>query len=141
MIYYLDTSLLVAALTTEDKTIDAQVWISSQRPSSMALSDWVITEFSSALSVKMRTGQIDATERSIALSKFNQLVDSAFTLLPLDRIYFHTAARFADHHKSGIRAGDALHLAIASERGLTLCTLDRHLAAAGPDLGAKLLLL
>lgn len=48
---------------------------------------------------------------------------------------FRAAARFTDQHALGLRAGDALQLAIASEQGATLVTLDRRLAEAGPMLG------
>ncbi|HEY4113026.1 MAG TPA: type II toxin-antitoxin system VapC family toxin [Rhizomicrobium sp.] len=133
--------MLVAALTTEARTTDAQAWITAQRASSIAISDWVITEFSSALAIKIRTGQIDPAERSIALAKFNQLADGAFIVLVLERADFRAAAHFSDQHKLGIRGGDALHLAISSRLGLTLSTLDEDLAAAGPVLGVKTLLL
>jgi predicted nucleic acid-binding protein len=48
---------------------------------------------------------------------------------------FRAAAKFADLHDLGLRAGDALHLAIASEHGATIYTLDQRLADAGPELG------
>ncbi|MDE2464494.1 MAG: PIN domain-containing protein, partial [Alphaproteobacteria bacterium] len=48
-----------------------------------------------------------------------------------------TAARLADQHALGLRAGDALHLAICADHGATLCTLDRRLGEAGPALGVK----
>jgi predicted nucleic acid-binding protein len=54
---------------------------------------------------------------------------------------FRTAARFADQHVLGLRAGDALHLAICADHGATLCTLDRRLANAGSALGVKAMLL
>jgi predicted nucleic acid-binding protein len=41
----------------------------------------------------------------------------------------------------GLRAGDALHLAVCAERGATLCTLDRCLSDAGSALGVKIMLL
>jgi uncharacterized protein len=47
----------------------------------------------------------------------------------------------ADQHALGLRAGDALHLAICTDHGATLCTLDRRLANAGSTLGVKAMLL
>ena len=60
-----------------------------------------------------------------------------FTVLPVSGAQFRTAARFADQHALGLRAGDALHLAICEDHGATLCTLDRRLGEAGPALGVK----
>jgi len=72
---------------------------------------------------------------------FNKLVAESFTVLPVTGGQFRAAARFADQHTLGLRAGDALHLAVASEHGATVHTLDRRLAEAGPALGVPTQLL
>ena len=141
MSYYLDTSLLVAALTRERKTDRVQEWLAGQDADSLAVSDWVVAEFSSALSVKLRTGQIVGDERAKALAKFAQLCANSFTLLAVSASCFQIAARFSDQYRLGLRAGDALHLAIASQRGDILCTLDKDLGAACTALGVQSLLL
>jgi len=132
---YLDTSLLVAAVANEPATERVQLWLSEQNPDDLAISDWVVTEFSSALSIKVRTGALTVQHRAAALTLFNRLVAESFQTLPVQGSHFRIAARFADDHSQGLRAGDALHLAIAGERGATLCTLDRRLAEAGLAMG------
>jgi predicted nucleic acid-binding protein len=133
--FYVDTSVLVAALVVEahsDRVVD---WLGEQPSQTLHTSDWSITEFSSALSVKMRTGQIGLDQRSFALAAFADLIDESFNILPVSANHFHLAARFSDRHDLSIKAGDALHAAIASDNRVTLCTLDRRLAKAGSVLG------
>ncbi|QKT04796.1 type II toxin-antitoxin system VapC family toxin [Ectothiorhodospiraceae bacterium 2226] len=134
---YLDTSLLVAALTNEARTSDMQTWLAAQDPEALFISEWVITEFSAALSAKVRVGHIGASHRADALAVFTALTERSFGVLAVSRAEFRAAARFADQHAIGLRAGDALHLAVAANHGARLCSLDRTLVNAGDALGVS----
>lgn len=132
---YVDTSVFVAALTREVETYRMQTWLGERQAGELFISGWVIAEFSSALSIKLRTGQIDLRQRDIALSAFQSVAAASLHMLPINGSHFAMAARFADRHDSNLRAADALHLAVASDHNTTLCTLDKALAQAGTLLG------
>lgn len=133
---YLDTSLLVSALTrSEADSSAAQEWLSNQIAEELHISNWVITEFSSALSNKMRLGDLDLNLRDEALQTFRRLVHESLHLLIVTPGHFRVAARFADEHRLGLRASDALHLAVAQDNGMRIYTLDRRMATAATAIG------
>lgn len=137
---YLDTSILVAAVTSEPDTATAQSWLAAQGGSTLAISDWCLTEFSAALSVKLRRRELNVSLRNAALAHFSALVEESLLVLPVDPLDFRAAARLADQHAAGLRAGDALHLAVASRHGMTLYTLDKGMLRA-TELGISAVLI
>lgn len=134
-LFYVDTSVVVAALGNEPSTSSAQDWMAAQSPGALWISDWTITEFSSAQALKLRTGQIQPEHRADCLAEFARLVEESFVVVPVSSANFRTAAHFVDQHQTGLRAGDALHLAVCAQHGARMVTLDRTLAAAAITLG------
>ena len=134
---YLDTSVLVAALTREARTAEMQDWLADQRPTDLVISDCVVTEFSAALSIKVRTGQLDPGHRAEVLAMFRSMAEVSLDVVAVSHLDFAAAARFSDQQATGLRAGDALHLAIAANHGYRLVSLDRVLTRAGLQLGVS----
>ena len=99
------------------------------------ISLWTVTEFSAALAMKMRMGVIDALERSRISSKFAELQSLTWTTLEIRPGHYTDAAMFAGQPGVALRAGDALHIAIAATAGAQLLTMDKGLAAAATALG------
>ncbi|MEC4590122.1 MULTISPECIES: type II toxin-antitoxin system VapC family toxin [Nitrospirillum] len=87
------------------------------------------------MSIKVRTSRISAEQRAQALRIFWGRIEYTFIRPPISSGHFQAAARFCDHHNLGLRAADALQLAITADEGATLCTLDHKLAEAGLALG------
>lgn len=133
--FYLDTSFVVAAFSLEARTDDARKWIDSTSPEDIFISSWVETEFSSAISLKIRTRQIELEERAVILSNWRIFIAETAAVIAVDTKDFETASLFAAHHQMSLRAGDALHIAIAQSAGCTLVTLDKRMADAAIELG------
>lgn len=130
----------MAAFTREAATFHVQAWLASQSQEDSLLSEWVLTEFASALSVKRRMGSLRAEERhgaQLRVERFSQGIEVA----ALDTRHFRLAASLAARHDAGLRAGDALHVAVCVSEGALLCTLDKRLAASGESLGLSVSLI
>ena len=140
--FYLDTSVLVAAYVREEHTERVLGWLSRNGAAGAnAISEWTITEVASAMSIKLRTGQIAIEGRNAALNDIMVMVEELLITLPIHGEHFRSATMFVKQYTTGLRAGDALHLAVASSNAATLCTLDRRMASAAELLGVSALLL
>ncbi len=137
---YVDTSVWVTIFALERDTERATLWLEDHSQDEIIISPWVRTEFASALSLKIRTRQIGENERTGAASRFAAATEMNLRESQILSIDFTIAARWCALHETGLRAGDALHLAIASRNEVTLCTLDKRLHEAGKMLGVQTLL-
>ena len=125
---YVDTSVLVALFTNEAKAERIANWI-AEETRSLVSGDWCVTEFASALSLKQRTSQTTLRQSNAAWKVFGQFCEGHLRLLPLDREVFSQAAHLVRNGKNGLRAGDALHLALALRvKTAAFFTLDVRLA-------------
>lgn len=132
---YCDTSLVVATLAIEPHTQRAQQWMSAQEAGEVCTSQWTVTEVSSALAIKRRIGQLDPDDHARALANWRKQQQELFVLASVTEEAFTLAARFCDMKGSALRAGDALHLAVASLGGHALATLDVQMKDAAGAVG------
>jgi predicted nucleic acid-binding protein len=131
--FYPDASAVVAIYVGEARSERVWAWL-ADKSHRLAVSGWLHVEFASALAAKQRSGAVSPERREAALADFRrQWVASAKMLLIPAGAYPRAAAMIAE--APGLRAGDALHLAIAEAHRATLFTLDRLQAKVGRDLG------
>lgn len=134
---YIDTSVWVAALCREPFTAMAQAWLEKQAAGALHVSGWVQAEFASALSMKQRVGHLDAAQAAEVMTLFSATIEQACQRVSVDEADFALAARLVADPSSGLRAGDALHLAMAARQGLALVTFDSVLAKAAVRFGVQ----
>ena len=127
-------------MSVEPATARLQDWIAGLDDPLM-ISDWVVTETAAALSQKRRLRFMTAEEHMRAVAGFEQQFAASALRTPVRREHFLRAAQMTELFEAGLRAGDALHLAIAEAANATLVTLDKRQAKAGAALGVATLLL
>ncbi|WP_206951642.1 type II toxin-antitoxin system VapC family toxin [Trinickia acidisoli] len=125
---YVDTSVLVALCVNEPKSTAVAQWYAACKDE-LASAAWCVTEFASALGIKQRTGQITGEQGTSAWQVFERLCANDLQLLPIEPPTFHRAAVLTLEVATGLRAGDALHLAAALDaKAKGMATLDAVLA-------------
>ena len=134
MITYVDSSVLLPTLIAEPTT-EAVYDFLGAGDRKLLISDFAAAEVASALSRLVRRAVLTGADASERLADFE--VWRAAMSAPVDiaasdaRLAYIYVRRF----DLGLRAPDALHLAIARRVDATLATLDRRLAKAARDLG------
>src|SRR5574340_977549 len=125
---YLDTSAAVPLFVPEPSSDLIDKWFDAcDMP--VISSDWIITEFASALSIKERSGMLSAKDAKVAWRNFETFCQSGLRLAPVNRQTFEEAAKMARYSAHGLRSSDALHLAVALEIGVqSIATLDTIMA-------------
>ncbi|MEK7752638.1 MAG: type II toxin-antitoxin system VapC family toxin [Acidobacteriota bacterium] len=134
---YADTCLLVSLFFRDSGTDAALAWLSAVGVEPIMASHWSLTEFSSAAGLRARAGQIAPKLHREALAKFRRFAAGHLTLAPPEAADFERAAALLDHYATGLRAGDALHLAICARQRAVFCTADKILAEAAIALGVR----
>jgi uncharacterized protein len=110
---YVDTSVWVAMHAREPRSASVQDWLEDQDLVELCCSEWVKTEYASALSIKYRRGELNSADFADAHHAFARLCVAGPIWLDVETPDFFAAAGYCAEPASGLRAGDGLHLAVA----------------------------
>lgn len=135
---YFDTSFLVPLILPEATSEPIAGFFDGLPADDLATGHWTRVEFASLLAREVRMGSLDARAAREAGSRFEAMIDDSFVVLLPNRDDFDRAREWLGHFETGLRAGDALHLAIAWNRGSdAIYSLDKRMIAAGKTLGLR----
>lgn len=132
---YLDTSVLMPLFVPEPQSTALRGWFERQSEEVLAISDWTLTEFASALGIKVRIKGLSALQARTAYALLDKLAKDSFQTFTPSRADYSRAGHFLSQHRLRLRAGDALHLAVAEAQAAdTVYSLDRSFVNAGRKL-------
>lgn len=135
---YADTSALVALFAKESAAHAIRLWLENES-NVLCSADWCVTEVSSALSTKVRSNALTQQDADFAWETFEQSCQGDLELLPVLPQDFSHAAQLCRVAASRLRAGDALHLAVALRQNCQqLLSFDRNLNINAQATGLKL---
>jgi predicted nucleic acid-binding protein len=141
MIYF-DTSFLVPLIMQEPTSKRIELFMRQLDPTRFTISQWVRVEFSSVVARDVRIGKLERKAAQRANSEFESKIDESFdVLLPAAEDY-ELAKHYLMRFETGLRPGDAFHLAIASNhRAHSIYSLDKAMIKAGAHLGLPVMAL
>ena len=137
-ITYIDTSVWCAYAFNEPEAPQAARWLIEAELDRAATALWTFTEFASAASLKQRAKGLSAQAAARASRAFEAAAAMVhpFTVVADD---FHQAAALCGKRALRLRAGDALHLAVAlRHRCEALASLDDTMNQAARALGLRI---
>jgi hypothetical protein len=135
--FYFDTSFLMPLLLPEE-TSDQVEQFFQRLPADAELvaSQWTRVEFISVLSRLVRMGELPSDIALLCSERFSLILAENLRVVLPSIADFDLCWKFMDQFDNNLRAGDALHLAIASNLAVeAIFTLDKGLLKEGRLLG------
>ena len=129
---YFDTSFHAPLVLPESTSDKIAAFVRRLPVEELTVSHWTRVEFSSLIARDVRMSVLNAAAGARADARFEAMVDASFAVLLPNADDFGLAKRYLGKFNTGLRAGDALHLAIAGNRqAAAIYSLDKGLLMAG----------
>lgn len=134
--HYFDTSFLAPLILPEATSEAISAFVAGLPVETLAISQWTRVEFASLLGREARMGAMKAADMARAEARFEAMVALSFIVLLPSAADYELARRYLRRFETGLRAGDALHLAIAANQGVeTIYSLDKTMVKAARGVG------
>jgi predicted nucleic acid-binding protein len=128
---YFDTSFLAPLILQEATSENIEAFFAKLPAGQLYVSHWTRVEFASLIAREVRMGGLVERDALLAIGQFDELVAESFQVLAPSVVDYEQAKGYIQHFATRLQAGDALHLAIASNNSAkTLYTLDEALLNA-----------
>jgi predicted nucleic acid-binding protein len=135
---YLDTSFVTPLILPEASSERIHRFLSQPRTIPLAVSHWTRVEFLSLLARDVRMGLLAPSAATRADTQFEAIVTETFVVLLPTAADFDLCKQYLGRFASGLRAGDALHLAIATHHNVSgFYSFDRKLQKAARHAGLQ----
>ncbi len=134
--FYLDTSVLVSLFHNDSGYGAAEIWLAASGQQPLWISHWVLVEFASATALRMRRRELNSSRATRIQEELENFRRERLGLLEPCAEDFLLARRWiVEEQGLSLRAGDALHLAMAHRHRFRLVSADQTLRAAAHQLG------
>lgn len=137
MAMYADTCILLSLFFRDTGTRAALDWLEAVGSETILISPWTHTEFASAAGIIARRSDLTPELHHEGLVRFARFVDTRLAMEPVVGADFERATGWISDYRTGLRAGDALHLAVCARLNVQLCTADGMLAGAASAVGVR----
>lgn len=133
--HYLDTCFITPLLLNEATSEAVERYVVRAAAGSLCISQWTRVEFSSVVAREVRMKKMNANQGTAVLAEFDKLEKESLLVLVPAADDYNLAREYLGKFLTGLRGGDALHLAIAANHGASkILTLDEGMLAAGKQL-------
>lgn len=133
---YFDTSFIAPLYIPEPNSDEVRQLTYNLAQQYIAISEWTCVEFSSMVARRVRMRQLGESAAQGLLTAFERISHTQFAVLTPSQADYRLADLLLRNFTTGLRAGDALHLAIAKNHGAShIYSLDQGLIKAAAMLG------